>query len=105
MNQIKLRIEKTWDDQEIDHDAIEITLKEDANRKDTLIIQISAPFFNSPQKPNKNIGEFFNLWDYEGIKPKTVINCKNTSPKLMFLVVEVFFLADNGKYLELEFGP
>lgn len=68
MNQIKLRIEKTWDDQEIDHDAIEITLKEDANRKDALIIQISAPFFNSPQKPDKNIGEFFNLWDYEGIR-------------------------------------
>lgn len=36
---------------------------------------------------------------------KIVLNCNNTQPKLMFLVVEVFFLSDNGKYLELEFGP
>jgi hypothetical protein len=87
MNNLKFDflINKTWNNKDIDHKPTQISLERSENG-DFLIIKINAIFFNSPFKPDKTPGDFFNLWDYE--------------------VVEAFFLNDsNQHYIELEFGP
>lgn len=84
MSQLSFHIETTWNNQTVYHEPVKITFESNLDLSN-LTIKIDAPFFNDPPKPTKMIGEFFNLWDYE--------------------VVEVFFLNDEGKYLELEFGP
>ena len=77
-------IKKTWDNETVQHRPVRIRIE--ANSNHGLQIEIDAPFFGKPEKPvDKQIGEVFNLWDYE--------------------VVEVFLLSDSGKYIELEFGP
>lgn len=76
-------IEKSWNNNDLDHVPAEISL---ARVDDSYLeILIRAPYFNSPSKPDQEPGVFFNLWDYE--------------------VVEAFFLADSNHYIELEFGP
>ena len=76
-------IEKTWDGKPINHKPVEIKL---SPAEDSLVIEISAPFFDDPAPEKGKMGEaFFKLWDYE--------------------VVEAFFLNDDDQYLELEFGP
>ena len=57
-----------------------------------MIVEIEAPYFNDEPKPMVNNGtepapngSFYGLWDYE--------------------VAEMFFLGDNDRYTELEFGP
>lgn len=67
-NKLVFEIEKSWDDQKLDHDPIKIVLEKDKNEPEYLIVQIEAPFFKSPNKPENAIGEFFNLWDYEGLQ-------------------------------------
>eukprot|EP00092_Neocalanus_flemingeri_P007627 GFUD01008231.1.p1 GENE.GFUD01008231.1~~GFUD01008231.1.p1 ORF type:complete len:1056 (+),score=227.00 GFUD01008231.1:78-3170(+) len=76
------KIERTWDDKPIDHEAAEVTLM---SAEDDLIIKVAAPFFDDPAPEGKKGEAFFKLWDYE--------------------VVEAFFLNDKEQYLELEFGP
>jgi hypothetical protein len=58
-------IKSTWNNQPIDHEPIRIKLER--NELNDLNITINAPFFNDPPKPDKKVGDFFNLWDYEGI--------------------------------------
>lgn len=84
MSQLHFKITTTWNNETVNHEPVNITLDSDIDSS-SLQIRIDAPFFNDPIRPSENIGEFFNLWDYE--------------------VAEVFFLNDEGKYLELEFGP
>ncbi|CAF0911949.1 unnamed protein product [Brachionus calyciflorus] len=83
MNNFEYKIQTTWDDRRIDHDPV--SLKFESIDDESLIIKIDAPFFGDPEQPKQRAGEFFNLWDYE--------------------VAEAFFLNEEGKYLELEFGP
>lgn len=85
VNKLELSIEKTWDDQPVNHPPAKLILGQDPENPNFLNIHIKAHFFNDPAKPSEKQGDFFNLWDYE--------------------VVEAFFLSDSGKYLELEFGP
>lgn len=66
MSEIGLRVERTWDDREIDHEPVRITLKNEPADPHYMHIIVNAPFFNSPKKPEKCVGEFFNLWDFEG---------------------------------------
>ena len=57
-------IKTTWDNQAIAHPPVSLSL-EKSNQ--SLIINIQAPFFNSPEKPiEPTDGRAFNLWDYEG---------------------------------------
>ena len=62
---MQFAIETTWDDQPIKHDSVKF--KFSLNDENSLKIDIVAPFFNSPDKPNYKPGDNFNLWDYEGI--------------------------------------
>jgi len=59
-------IEKTWNNESISHDPIQISLESNKDEPDILTIKVRAPYFGNPAKPNKYPGEFFNLWDYEG---------------------------------------
>ena len=60
-------IEKTWNNESISHDPIKITLESNKDEPDILTINVRAPYFGNPAKPDYYPGEFFNLWDYEGI--------------------------------------
>ena len=82
MGEFDFKIATTWNNLTVDHEPASLTFESDNS---SLIIKVNAPYFNDPEKPSQKPGEFFNLWDYE--------------------VVEAFFLNDEGKYLELEFGP
>jgi hypothetical protein len=82
-SQFDYSIDRTWNNLDLDHVPTKISLQTSGENK--LLIKITARFFNSPLKPKKEQGEFFNLWDYE--------------------VVEAFFLSDSGHYVEFEFGP
>ena len=58
-------IKTTWDSQSISHQPVSLSLE---RNNQSLAINIQAPFFNSPEKPNEPTdGHAFNLWDYEGI--------------------------------------
>lgn len=57
-------IDKTWNNELIFHEHVRITLEREEN---DLRVKVSGPLFNSPAKPDKKPGEFFNLWDYEGL--------------------------------------
>jgi hypothetical protein len=61
-------IETTWDNQTLvgNHDPVKISYERNLN-EEYLTINIRAPYFGSPAKPSEKIGEFFNLWDYEGL--------------------------------------
>ena len=83
-SQFDYSIDRTWNNLDLDHVPAKIRLQPSADNN-KLVIDISAKLFNSPPKPEKEQGEFFNLWDYE--------------------VVEAFFLSDSGHYVEFEFGP
>jgi hypothetical protein len=60
-------IETTWDNQTLigNHDPVKISYERNLNEE--LIVKIRAPYFGSPAKPTEKVGEFFNLWDYEGL--------------------------------------
>ena len=60
---MEFSITKTWDDHQLNHRPINIKLDTESN---DLVININAPFFADPEKPNKEPGDVFNLWDYEG---------------------------------------
>jgi hypothetical protein len=62
---MQFAIETTWDSQKLKHEPVKF--KFSLNDENSLKIDIVAPFFNSPTKPNYNPGDNFNLWDYEGI--------------------------------------
>ncbi|RWS17419.1 UPF0462 protein C4orf33-like protein [Dinothrombium tinctorium] len=64
-------------------DKVELSLSK-CEHNEGLAIEIDAPFYNNA-KPNAESGVLMGLWDYE--------------------VVEAFFLGENNRYLELEFGP
>lgn len=65
-------------------ESVKLTLKE---KRDAMVIEVEAPFYDDPKPPNGKYGEaYYQLWNYE--------------------VVEAFFLASSKEeYLELEFGP
>ena len=76
-------IEHTWDAQPIDAaEQVHLTLQ----RTDTgdWSLTIDAPHHGDPP-PSGPPGRFWRLWQYE--------------------VVELFFVAEDGSYLEAEFGP
>ncbi|XP_074651960.1 UPF0462 protein C4orf33 homolog [Tubulanus polymorphus] len=88
MSSFKFTIDKQWDSTDVNHDKrVEISLEPSTdNNSGSLIIKITAPFFDDPARPDGEPGEPFpQLWDYE--------------------VVEVFFLGDDEKYLEVELSP
>ena len=64
---------KTWNNQDIDHPAVRITLEkakpccQGQQSEEELLIKIDAPFFGDPAKPaSKEPGDVFDLWNYEG---------------------------------------
>jgi hypothetical protein len=86
---MKFSIEKLWNSSSItNHRPIQITLSSTNDKKDSLLIEIDAPFFNDPAPKSSSLspGPYPELWNYE--------------------VVELFFLASStNHYLELEFSP
>ena len=77
-----ITIEKTWSGHQIATSAhIHMSIEYDDH---ACRIQIDAPFYNDPKPPGPR-GPTPNLWDYE--------------------VVEIFFVGEDGQYLELEFSP
>lgn len=56
-------IDKTWNNELIVHEHVRLTLQRENNN---LRVNITAPFFNSPEKPQNKPGDFFDLWNYEG---------------------------------------
>ena len=82
---MELVIDNLWNGQPItDHERkIRITCQ---STEKGLEVKISAPFFDDPKPPGGQSGKPYDkLWDYE--------------------VVELFFLGEKEKYLELEFAP
>ncbi|XP_028401964.1 UPF0462 protein C4orf33 homolog [Dendronephthya gigantea] len=79
-------IENTWHGDAIkSHDPVKLTLSASADNK-YIVVKVDAPFFNDPGIPNAPAGEPCpQLWDYE--------------------VVEIFFLGEDTKYLEVELCP
>ncbi|XP_065643548.1 UPF0462 protein C4orf33 homolog isoform X2 [Hydra vulgaris] len=77
-------IDTEWDSKPISHLPTKISFTNLNNK--FLLVAISAHFFNNPLAPNGRPGSPFpKLYDYE--------------------VVEIFFLAENKKYLEVEVSP
>jgi hypothetical protein len=62
----KYAIKTTWNGNPINHDTIKLVLSQNEQDRNYLDLDITSPFFNSPEEPAFEIGEFFNLWDYEG---------------------------------------
>jgi hypothetical protein len=80
---IKFNICQTWDAKPIpktDWTYFQLDILENNDLK----IQIDAPFYDDPI-PDAASGSLWGLWDYE--------------------VVEIFLVAKNGHYTELEFSP
>uniref|UniRef100_A0A0B6ZN63 Uncharacterized protein n=1 Tax=Arion vulgaris TaxID=1028688 RepID=A0A0B6ZN63_9EUPU len=81
---LNVSIATTWNGASVTHEPVKINLSPSFDGG--LLINIQAPFFNSPPKPNGPAGQPFpGLWDYE--------------------VVEAFFLNDKDQYLEVELCP
>jgi hypothetical protein len=67
MARLEYVIKTTWDDQKHEHEPVTIKLEPDSDEPNNYLkLIIKAPFFNSPSAPDKQPGEYFNLWDYEG---------------------------------------
>jgi len=82
---MQYEITKEWDSTPINHAPVKITLSCNTN-DDFITALFDGPFFNDPPKPNGPVGKPFpKLWDYE--------------------VAEIFFLAPNNQYLEVEVSP
>lgn len=57
-------IKTSWDSEPVNHRAVELNIY---NAEHGLGIEIDAPFFNDPPKPNGPPGlPFQGLWEYEG---------------------------------------
>ncbi|CAG7816152.1 unnamed protein product [Allacma fusca] len=91
MSAAEYTINQTWnglkpeDSAEIKISFSSTTIRGITN-EEGLIINVNAPFYNDPRVPEDTPkGSMAKLWDYE--------------------VVEVFFLADDNKYLEIELAP
>lgn len=79
---MQLVIKKTWDGRDIEPNEF-VTIR--MSQHDSGIkFEVFAPFYSDPA-PSASKGSLMHLWDYE--------------------VVEAFFLGDDNKYLEVEFGP
>ncbi|MEN8258050.1 MAG: hypothetical protein ABFS09_09355 [Thermodesulfobacteriota bacterium] len=79
---VKLQIAQTWDGSPVAQaDVVDLSVR---LTDDELTITVAAPFYGDPP-PAGGEGELNGLWDYE--------------------VVELFLLAANGHYLEVEMGP
>lgn len=84
---MKYVLETTWDNR-IPDDAPQIFIGIKPKQKDGIEVKVDAPFYDDPKLPphlESKPGRVDGLWDYE--------------------VVEVFFLGENLKYLEVELGP
>lgn len=79
---LSFTISKTWDGQ-VPEDKSEINIRLSLT-EGNMVIQVDAPFYNDPPLLSPP-GSTPNLWDYE--------------------VVEVFFLGEDEKYLEVELAP
>ena len=62
---MQFAISTTWESQKVNHEPVKFRFS--SLDENNLKIDIVAPFFNSPAKPNYKPGDNFNLWDYEGI--------------------------------------
>lgn len=81
---LNLTIEKQWNGDDINHRPIDILLS--GSDGDFLSAQFSGRFFHDPAPPTGTPGEPYpELWKYE--------------------VAEIFFLAPNNQYLEVEVSP
>jgi hypothetical protein len=59
-------IKTTWNNEKLDYVPARFGLSSlTINQTSFVEVEIVAPYFNN-QKPNATVGEFFNLWDYEG---------------------------------------
>lgn len=82
---MKYSIKTEWDSTALKHAPIEIILSWNQS-DDFLTATFEGPFFNDPPAPSGPPGKPFpKLWDYE--------------------VAEIFFLAPNNQYLEVEVSP
>lgn len=79
-------ISQTWDGQQLSPQSqFHFRLYVD-QESGSLIVEIDAPFFNDPKVPSSvPVGSMPGLWDYE--------------------VVELFFLGEDDRYLEVELAP
>lgn len=81
---LQFSITTTWNGQSVGHDPVKLSLQ--PAQDGGMLVQVDAPFFNSPPAPAGPPGQPFpGLWDYE--------------------VVEAFFLNDRDQYLEVELCP
>lgn len=71
-NRMEYAIETTWDNKAISHSPV--TFKFSAYNENNLLIEVTAPFFDSPAKPSQKPGDDFNLWDYEGFLILTIVS-------------------------------
>ena len=62
-------------------DIVHVSVKE---QEQSILFEIDAPYYDDPA-PNVPPSSVWGLWEYE--------------------VVEVFFVGEDGQYLEAEFGP
>lgn len=79
----QLIIEQTWNG-EVASPAESVVVSYDDSDTHSIAIHIDAPFYNDPP-PHAPPGSTWALWEHE--------------------VVELFLVASDGSYLELEFGP
>ena len=61
---LKFLIKTSWNSEPVNHDAVGLNIY---TAEDGLGVEIDAPFFNNPPKPNGPPGlPFQGLWEYEG---------------------------------------
>lgn len=65
---LELVINKTWNGLDTSHTQNPVIFRLSSFDETAVEVEIDAPFFNSPSKPPNRVGEFFNLWDYEGTR-------------------------------------
>ena len=65
-SKLTFSIRTSWNKEKLNHDPVHIHLERDQFDPNFLVINIKAPFFASPRKPDEAIDAAFNLWDYEG---------------------------------------
>ncbi|KAK3724607.1 hypothetical protein QZH41_016407 [Actinostola sp. cb2023] len=85
-NQVKrLTIKTFWDGRPLDHDPVELCISSGPDGA-SIKVDVRAPIFNDPGCPASPAKQPCDeLWEYE--------------------VVEVFFLGESERYLEVEFCP
>ena len=81
-NMLNFTINHRWDGAKAKKSS-DVNLSMEAGANETVVVKITAPFFENPRPPGGAPGlPYLNLWDYEA--------------------VELFFLNDREQYLEVQ---